>query len=114
MVCAETNHYRRLAETQVMGREGGRESGQARRVLVESSDVCRMLQVDEDECVVEIGSDLGHCTAQVARRCQGALGFDKSSQSVAAAKRNYPDVPFCCADVLRHPEALTGAATAGP
>jgi hypothetical protein len=73
-ICRETDAYRRCATNYVRG----------------------------DDCVLEIGSDLGLCCAVAAPLCEGKLvGVDLSPTSVATSRARFPHIRFEVLDCLQ-------------
>jgi len=74
LVCGETNHYRQLARVQP--RSGDR--------------------------VLEVGSDFGHTTVNLAKACLTGhvIALDKSASHVQEAQRCHPALDFRCMDLF--------------
>jgi hypothetical protein len=71
-VCETTHEYRRLAKT----------------------------QINENDRVLEIGSDFGDTTKILHEYCAKVIGVDKSKVHVDRAKKLYPEIQFECLDVF--------------
>jgi len=78
--------------------------GQPAKVVVtrETDAFRRMARTQVRECdkVLDIGSHLGHSTANMAAECPHVIGLDKCAEYVHQARLNYPELRFEVVDVL--------------
>ncbi len=57
-----------------------------------------LLDPKPNEIILDLGCGTGPLTAQLAKMAQRVIGIDSSSDMLALAKRNYPDIEFLVAD----------------
>jgi len=61
-------------------------------------DVVELLDPKAGERILDLGCGTGHLTAQIAESGATVVGIDQSAEMVDAAREQYPDCEFVCAD----------------
>jgi trans-aconitate methyltransferase len=67
-------------------------------VWEKAKGVLGMLAPQPGERVLDLGCGTGHLTAQIAAKGVNVVGLDRSTEMIAEAKRNYPELLFEVAD----------------
>jgi trans-aconitate methyltransferase len=65
------------------------------------ADVLQLLDPQNGERILDLGCGTGQLTAEIARRGASVTGLDNSTDMLADARRNFPELTFVAGDAAR-------------
>ncbi|MCI8804421.1 MAG: class I SAM-dependent methyltransferase [Clostridiales bacterium] len=63
-------------------------------------DVLKLLKIDENSLVIDLGCGNGALTKKLSEICGGVIGIDSSEEMLKTAKKSYPNLTFIREDAL--------------